>query len=104
MDIKDLGWERLPTEHESGDYHFNGRFLVSQAVDNLLSQEEQLVIYADIKNLIGHKGGQDYLQVYVQKEHGHKLFLIDNVTKHQLDTGEVSLEDHYCTLLFDYEY
>lgn len=104
MDIKDWGWERLPAEQEKGDYWFDGRFLVTSTVDSTLSREELLLIYADIQNLVGQHGGQDYLQVYVQKDEDYKLFLIDNVSRSSLLRGEHPSEHNYCTLMFDYEY
>lgn len=104
MDIKDFGWERQKSEIPKGDYWFDGRFLVTVGVESSLSRPEMLLIYADIKNLVGQHGGQDYLQVYMQKEKGYKLFLIDSVTRTSLLTGEISPEDNYCTLMFDHEY
>ena len=104
MDMKDLGWQRLAPEVEEGDYWFDGRFYVTNALDATLSKAELMLIYADIKNAVGQHGGQDYLQVYVQKEKGYKLFLIDNVPRTSLLTGDTSQEDNYCTLMFANEY
>ena len=104
MDINDLGWERNASEYVTGDYWFNGKFFVTHEVQKTLSDLEIALIYADIQNLVGQKGGQDYLHVYVQKEKDLKLFFIDQVTKESLQLGEQPPEHNYCTLLFAHEY
>lgn len=104
MDMKDFGWERVPPEVETGDYWFDGKFLITTTVEELVSRPELLLIYADIKNEVGQNGGQDYLQVYVQKEKNYKLFLIDSVTRSSLLSGEFSSEHNTCTLMFNHEY
>ena len=104
MDIRDVGWERQKPEYERGDYWFDGDFYITREVNDELSVEEITLIYADLRNLVGHKGGQDYLQVYTHKEKDLKLFLIDQVTRSSLASGEQPKEHHYCTLLFASEY
>ena len=102
--MKDFGWEREKPEVESGDYWFDGKFTVTSGIDTAIPKPEILMIYTDILNTVGHKGGQDYLQVYIQKEKNYKLFFIDNVSRASLLSREVSKEDHYCTLMFAHEY
>ena len=104
MDIKDLGWERQAPEVESGDYWFDGEILVTHNIMDKLSKLEITFIYGDIKNLVQQHGGQDYLQVYLQKEKNYKLFFIDQVSRKSLRLGERPKEDHHCTLMFAYEY
>jgi len=104
MDINDLGWERNAPEYETGDYWFNGKFFVTREVKETLSELEITLIYADIKNLVGQWGGQDYLHVYLQKEKNLKLFFIDQVTRESLQQKEQPSEHNYCTLLFAHEY
>lgn len=102
--MKDFGWERQEPEVKSGDYWFDGKFYATSGVDNAIPRPEILMIYTDILNTVGHQGGQDCLQVYVQKEKNYKLFFIDNVSRSSLSSGEASREDHYCTLMFAHEY
>lgn len=104
MDITALNWEYKLPEYETGDYWFDGKFIVTSGVQNTLSEEEILLIYAHIINLVQHSGGLDYLQVFLQKESGYKLFFIDQVTRESLQNGEQPSEHNYCTLMFDYEY
>lgn len=104
MDIKDLGWERQTPEYETGDYWFDGSLYITNNVDRELSKLEITLIYADIKNLVQQCGGQDYLQVYLQKERGLRLFFIDQVTRKSLQIGEQPPKHNYATLLFDWEY
>ncbi|WP_052600017.1 hypothetical protein [Aureispira sp. CCB-QB1] len=104
MDITDVGWEHKPPEYTTGDYWFDGKFFVTRNVQNTLSEEEITLIYAHIINLVQQKGGQDYLQVFEQKEAEYKLFFIDQVTRESLQNGEQPNEHNYCTLLFDWEY
>lgn len=104
MDITNFGWEHKTPEYETGDYWFDGRFFVTQEVQNTLAEEEILLIYAHIVNLVQHKGGQDYLQVFLQKESEYKLFFIDQVTRESLQNGEQPSEHNCCTLMFDHEY
>lgn len=104
MDINDLGWEREAPEYENGDYWFDGKFFATREVTETLSKLEITLIYADIQNLVGQKGGQDYLKVYLQKERNLKLFFIDQVTRKSLQSGDQPSEHNYCTLLFPHEY
>lgn len=104
MDLKDFGWERKKPEYEKGDYWFDGAFHITEGIEDNLSEEEIMLIYADIRNLVGREGGQDYLQVYIHKERDWKLFLIDQVKRSWLASGEHPKEHNYCTLLFDHEY
>ena len=104
MDMKDFGWERVPPEIETGDYWFDGKFLATALVVQELSKAELLLLYADIRNEVGQNGGQDFLQVSVQKEKNYNLFLIDNVTRASLLAEEIASEHNACTLMFNPEY
>lgn len=104
MDITDLGWSHKPPEYETGDYWFDGKFLVTKRIQDTLSKEEILLIYAHVINLVQQKQGIDYLQIFEQKETEYKLFFIDQVTRESLQTGEQPLEHNYCTLMFNDEY
>ncbi|BDS10704.1 hypothetical protein [Aureispira anguillae] len=104
MDLNDFGWEHKPPEYETGDYWFDGKFLVSQGVQDALSGAEIFFIYAHIINLVQQHQGIDYVQVFEQKEKGYKLFFLDQVTRESLQIGEQPPEHNYCTLLFAEEY
>lgn len=104
MDITDAGWEHKTPEYETGDYWFDGKFFVTKNVEETLSKEEILLIYAHITNLVQQKGGQDYLHVFLQKEKDYKLFFIDQVTRDSLQNGEQPAKNNYCTLMFHHEY
>lgn len=104
MDITDFGWEYKAPEYETGDYWFDGKFFITRSVQEALSEAEILFIYAHIINLVQQKGGQDFLQVFEQKDKDYKLFFIDQVTRSSLQTGEQPSEHNYCTLMFSEEY
>lgn len=104
MDITDVGWEHKAPEYDTGDYWFDGKFFVTKNVEEALSKEEILLIYAHIVNLVQQQQGIDYLQVFEQKETEYKLFFIDQVTRASLQNGEQPAQHNYCTLLFDWEY
>lgn len=104
MDIKKFGWEHKAPEYETGDYWFNGTFLVTKTVQETLLTIEILSIYEYIVNLVQQHQGIDYVQVFEQKEKGYKLFFLDQVTRESLQAGEQPSEHNYCTLLFAEEY
>lgn len=104
MDITDVGWEHKAPEYDTGDYWFDGKFFVTKHVQETLSKEEILLIYAHIVNLVQQQQGIDYLQVFEKKKLKYKLFFIDQVTRESLQTGDQPTQHNYCTLLFDWEY
>jgi len=46
----------------------------------------------------------DYLQVFIHKDTGQKLFFIDQLSKQMIESGGYKSEDNYCTLLLAQEY
>jgi len=100
---QDHWWIRKPQEQE-GIYMFNGTFLVTQGVRQLLSEDEIFFIYMEIQALAKEHDGLDYLQVYERKGDGRKLFFIDQLNKEQVASGKYASEDHHCTLLLAEEY
>lgn len=95
-------WTRKPQE-KTGNYFFSGQFLATKAVVSELTADEILNIYQDIHAFVKNKNGVDYLQVYTD-EKGRKLFLIDQLSKEMIETGEFAPLDNHCTLLWDHEY
>lgn len=103
MDISNWGWKRKEQEYPSGDYHFNGQALVTRTIHSELEQAEIMAIIADAINLAKEKGGIDYLLVY-EHEEKEKIFVIDQVTKSDLESGLQPPKHNYFTVLFASEY
>lgn len=95
-------WKRKPQE-QKGDYFFSGQFYTTKGVATELSFEEISNIYVDAKMYVWHNDGADYLFVYTD-EKGRKIFLIDNLSKQMIDSGEYRPEDDYCTMMLASEY
>ena len=95
-------WKRQPQE-KRGDYFFSGQFLASRGVVSELTPDEILRIYQDIKSFVKDKDGIDYLQIYTD-ENGRKLYLIDQLSKDMIESGEYAPLDNHCTLLWAHEY
>ena len=95
---------RQKPEYNSGDYYFSGNFYVTRGVVETLDEREIHAIHLEIKRLVESKGGQDYLQVFKQKRGKQKLFLIDNLSREMLNSGQYSNEHNYCTLMLAEEY
>lgn len=103
MDSKDFGWQREKPQVSKRDYWFDGAFQVTEKVKKNVPELERVLIYADVKNLVGYHGGQDAVQVYTNKNKDYTLLLVDNATRASLQSGASSPEDNYCTLMFDHE-
>lgn len=95
-------WKRQPQE-KSGSYFFSGQFLATKGVVSELTPDEILYIYQDIKSFVSDKNGIDYLQIYTD-ENGRKLYLIDQLNKEMVESGEYAPLDNHCTLLWADEY
>lgn len=95
-------WTRKPQERE-GTYHFSGQFLATRGVASELPPEEILSIYRDIQSFVKERMGADYIQVYTD-EQGRKLYLIDQLNREMIESGEYSPLDNHCTLLWAHEY
>lgn len=95
-------WKRQP-QKRSGNYFFSGQFLATRGVVSELPPNEILHIYHDIKSFVRDKNGIDYLQVYTD-ENGRKLYLIDQLSKEMVESGEFAPLDNHCTLLWAHEY
>lgn len=97
-----MQWKRKPQE-TPGKYFFSGRFLVTQGVLGLLSQEEIQLIYTDVRNFVTQENGIDYLQVYEHPD-GRKVWLIDQLDEQMIDSEQYAPEHNYCTMLLPDEY
>jgi len=98
-----MEWKRQPQERP-GEYFFSGKFLVTQGIQAMLSDEEIAAIYLEVKQLVEQEDGLDYLQVYVHEETKQKLFFIDQLSKSMIASGEYLEEYNHCTLLLAEEY
>ena len=103
MKLADLEWIRQPQEQQ-GDYMFNGHFLTTAGVKELLNEDEIYWIYVEIQVMVKVCDGLDYLQVLIREADGQKLFFIDQLTRQQVDSGEYQMKDNYCTLMLAEEY
>ena len=101
MSKKKLAWERQAQE-QNGTYRFDGNFTVTRGVDALLSKIEIHAIYFHIRALVEQEDGLDYLQVFVHRETGQKLFFIDQINDAM--KKEHPPEHNYCTLMLAEEY
>lgn len=91
-------------QENEGDYHFNGKFYVTQNVNTCLTPDEILEIYTFTQELVKQHKGIDYLQSFYSIEQDCKLFFIDNLNKTMLESDQCSKENNYCTLMLACDY
>lgn len=96
-------WTRQPQERNDQKYFFNGDFYVTKGVQEELTPEEVAFIIADVRQFAEEQKGIDYLQTY-KSEKGVKVWIIDQLDKDMVDSGNYDKEDNHCTLLFPHEY
>ena len=95
-------WKRQPQE-KKGNYFFSGEFFATKGVVTELPADEILHIFHDIKSFVNEQDGVDYLQIYLD-ETGRKLYLIDQLSKEMIESGEYAPLDNHATLLWPHEY
>ena len=93
-------WIHQPQEQD-GDYWFDGRIFMTNNIQADIPQIELMGIINHLQTLAKEQEGIDYLQVF-KTEEGDKIFIIDQITKSQIETSPK--EYHYCTILYPYEY
>ena len=98
-----MAWNRKPQERNDQKYFFAGKFYMTKGVFDALHFEEIISIYHEVKALAQQKNGIDYLQVYTD-EQGRQLFLIDQLDKRMIESGDYAEEYNYCTLLWSHEF
>lgn len=101
IELKD--WEHQPQEVK-GRYFFSGQFYITKGIQELLEAEEIKEIYLYVREKAEEQNGLDYLQVFIHKHNGTKLFFIDQLNKEMKETGEYLPEYDYCTLMLANEY
>jgi hypothetical protein len=95
-------WTRQNQEHYNQKYLFNGNLFVTAGIKEELTPEEVAYIYADVRQFAEEQKGIDYLQVF-KDEKGRKVWIIDQLDKNMIESGDYSKEDNHCTLLFPEE-
>lgn len=95
-------WQRQKQECE-GNYYFCGSFYATNGVAESLPEKEIMEIILDVKKAVKEKVGLDYLQVF-KNEEGQKIFVIDQLNKEEIESGDFSPEDNYAMVLFAEEY
>lgn len=93
-------WEHQNPERE-GNYWFNGQIFTTNQVQADIPEIELVAIITYLQTLAFERKGIDYLQVFVNED-GDKIFVIDQLTKQQVETSPK--EYHYCTFLYPHEY
>ncbi|MBL7773423.1 MAG: hypothetical protein JNM95_11220 [Chitinophagaceae bacterium] len=96
-------WIRQNQEREGEKYFFNGLFYCTRAVSMELTEVEIAFLYLDVINYAQESNGIDYLQIY-RDDQNRTLYFIDNLSEIQINSGNYSQEENYCTLLFSHEY
>lgn len=96
-------WLYQPQEKE-GTYQFSGTFYATIGIQKTLSQDEIFEIYLFIKLQVKEKKGLDYLQVFIDKDTGQKLFFIDQLNNEMIESRQYLRQENYCTLLLASEY
>lgn len=104
MSEKKSKWQRQPQEQEGQDYWFGGKCFVTVGVQGEIPQDEILEIISDVHEFAQKSRGVDYLQNYINEETGRKVWVIDQVTKSSLESGDQPPEHNYFTVLFPEEY
>ncbi len=60
-------------------------------------------VIVDVKNAVRENLGLDYLQIF-KNDVGQKIYVIDQLTKEEIASGDFSPKDNYATVLFAEEY
>ena len=93
---------RKPQETEE-TYFFSGQMLITQGAIQAFTEEEVMAVVADLKAFVAAQNGADYLQVYEFAD-GRKLWIIDQLNKEMIESGDFQPEDNHCTILLPEEY
>ena len=79
-------WKRKAQEC-AGDYHFDGRGVMTQGVANELTSFEIADIYADLQTAVETEDGLDFLQVY-ESDDGRRVWCICQLSGRMKRSGE----------------
>ncbi len=95
-------WQRQKQECE-GNYYFCGSIYATKGVAESLPEKEIVEIILDVKKAVKENVGLDYLQIF-QNDEDQKIYVIDQLTKGEIESGNFSPKDNYATVLFPEEY
>lgn len=93
---------RKPQKTEE-TYFFSGQMLITQGAIQAFTKEEVMAVIADLQAFVAAQNGADYLQVYEFAD-GRKLWIIDQLNKEMIESGDFQPEDNHCTILLPEEY
>jgi len=106
-DLEKFGWVRQPQECE-GDYFFNGTCYATKGINEKLPKHEIAIIINDLFDFISEQSGVDYLQIYIRQYDQLKIYVIDQLSKSMMESGDYTPEDineyNYFTILLPSEY
>lgn len=96
-------WTWKPQEC-TGDYLFNGQYVVTKGVSETLDFIEILALQNFVKRLVKLNKSLDYFQVFTCSD-GRKIWIIDNYSTERKSTmDQEELENDYYTMLLPTEY
>ncbi len=98
-----MAWA-LKSQEQPGDYWFSGKCFVTNTVSSSIPLEDVQTILIDLHAFVKQEQGVDYLQVYINEATKQELWIIDQVTKNDLQEGNHPEEHNYNTILFPDEY
>lgn len=100
-------WE-LQLKQESKDYYFDGRMLMTQGANSLLSVGEIVLLTETLKNVALQEKGIDYLQVFRHSKTNKEIWAIDQLSKEMKEGSGYSSQEvkeyNYFTILLPEEY
>lgn len=96
-------WTRKPQEDEDQKYFFSGQCYLTSGIDQELPKDELQAILTDLHAFVKEKNGIDYLQVY-EDEKGNRIWIIDQLDKEMIESGEYAPGDNHYTVLLPEEY
>jgi len=91
-------------QEEEGSYLFDGLFVITKGINEILTKEEILEIYTFTRELVKQHEGIDYLQVFYHIESDSELLFINQVSDLKANTPRDAFNVRSCTLMFAYEY
>ncbi len=88
----------MPKDDEK-DYFFNGDFTVSDKVFELLTIDEIVYIYDFILLMAEEHNGISYRHCFYSRRNDCALFICDQLSKKQIESGKYKPKDNFCVLM-----
>lgn len=95
-------WTRQPQETD-GEYFFDGEIYMTRGVAETIAVHEIAEIVFDLRKAVEREVGLDYLQVYTNEE-GIRLWIIDQLSRTMVESGDYEEGSHHCAIMFPEEY